>query len=235
MKQTLKRTIIAGAALALLTSPAVALAKNGISVNEDVNEVRAQTTSPSPRPSTVSDSDPSRDLQASLETELRDQLEQKSEQRQTALAADKTELWQKLDNVKKKACENHAAAINKLMALMDKRRQDALDQVTKIADAVQMFYVKKSLSVANYDDLVTKIKATEAVAEQATQAQQQIPSLDCSGDHPRADVADFKDKRSTSIDAVKAYRDAVRDLVKAVKAATEATQASVSATDGGDQ
>jgi chromosome segregation ATPase len=238
MKQTLKRTIIAGAAAALLAAPAMVSAEEGSGGTGSTGS-GVQTTSPSPKPSESPNS--GTDRQRQFETQLQEQLQQMRQARQTTVQTAKADLQEKLDNAKKKACENHQTTINRLMNVMDKRRQNALDRITKIAEAVEAFYVKKQLSVANYDDLVAKVNAAKAVAESATQAQQQIPSLDCSGDHPRADVADFKEKRSGSIDAVKAYRDAVKDLVKAVKTAVGGdTHASTSPTpkpdtEGGNQ
>lgn len=223
MKQTIKRTIMAGAALALLASPAVVLAKDGVSGGDDTT-VHAETESSSPSPS----ESPRPERVRQLEDQLKDRLEKQQEQIQSKLDDKKAELEQKLDDGKKKACENHVSTINKLMTVMDQRRTNALGQITKIANAVEAFKVKKNLDVANYTDLVAKVDAAKAVAESAVQAQQQIPSLDCSGEHPRADVADFKDKRSASTNAVKAYRDAVKDLVKAVKAAAEAQTTSPS-------
>lgn len=232
MKQTIKRTIITGVTASLLLSPAAVFAEDGT----DSGNVSSggQATSSPVSPTTG----PQSGRVQHFEQQLKDQLQEMKQERQSALQDKRADLQEKLDNAKKKACENHVATINKLMTNMDNRRQNALDQITKISDAVQAFYTKKQLSVANYDDLVAKVSAAKSLAETATQAQQQIPSLDCSGDHPRADVADFKDKRSTSIDAVKAYRDAVKDLVKAVKAAAEAAQPSPSPSttpEGGDQ
>jgi hypothetical protein len=230
MKHIIKRTMFAGATFALLVTPVVVSAHEGHTVMAQTEP----TTSVSPSPSTSST--PSTDRASKFEAALRDRLAKQQELRQANLQDVKQNLRERLDASKKKACENHQTTINRLMTVMDKRRENALDRITKISDAVQAFYVKKDLTVANYDDLVANVTAAKTVAESATAAQQAIPSLDCSGDHPRADVADFKEKRSASIDAVKAYRDAVKDLLKAVKTAASDAKASPSTTpEGGDQ
>lgn len=55
-----------------------------------------------------------------FEAELKDKLEQASEKRQSSLSEATKELRQKLDDAKKKVCENHQTTINHLMGLMDK-------------------------------------------------------------------------------------------------------------------
>lgn len=225
MKQTIRKTFITGAAFALLVSPTAVLARDGLSGGSD-SEVHAEMESPSPSVSPSKTPRPER--QRAFETELRDQLEKKSQERQSDVKVSKTEKQEKLSDAKKKACENHITTISNLKTVMDKRRTNTITRISKIADAVQAFKVKKNLDVTNYDELVAKVNAAKAVAESAAQAQQQIPSLDCSGDHPRADVADFKEKRAASIDAVKAYRDAVKALVGAVKTAAGSTETSQS-------
>ncbi len=207
MKQTIKRILITGAALAFIGMPTMVAAEE------------ANTSSPSPS-STVKPTDRT----AKAREELQAKLEAQKQARQEKVEAVKTEAKERLEDAKKRACENHQTTINRLMDVMDKRRENAFDRITKISDAVQAFYVKKQLTVANYDDLVAAIAAAKTAAQTATASQLAIPALNCSGDHPRADVADFKEKRAGSIDAMRAYRDAVKELVKAVKTAAEAAK-----------
>lgn len=225
MKQTLKRTIIAGAAVLLLVTPSIASARDGMD-DGGSGEATSPSVSPTSSPK-IDDRKVSR-----YETELRSQLQERSKERETVKSKeveqekDKEKIHEKLDTEKKKECENHLNTINRVMDNMNKRRQNAFDRITKVSEAVQAFYVKKGLTVENYDDHVAKVSAAKSVAQSATEAQVAVPTLNCDGDHPRADVADFKEKRSVSIDAVKAYRDAVKALVKAVKAAAETTKVS---------
>lgn len=225
MKQTLKRTIIASAAVMLLVTPSIASARGGMD-DGDSTETASPSVSPTSSPK-VDDRKVNR-----FETELRSQLQERSKEREAVKSKeveqekDKEKLHEKLDAEKKKVCENHVNTINRVMDTMNKRRQSAFDRITKVSEAVQAFYVKKGLTVENYDDLVAQVSAAKSVAQSATEAQVAVPTLNCDGDHPRADVADFKEKRSASIDAVKAYRDAVKALVKAVKAAAETTKVS---------
>ncbi|MCA9335206.1 hypothetical protein KC953_03625, partial [Candidatus Saccharibacteria bacterium] len=94
-------------------------------------------------------------------------------------------------------------------------------RISNVISAVEEFYQSKNLSVADYDTLVAEVNAAKTLAQDAVASQLAVPELDCDGDHPRADVENFKEKRDASIDAMKAYRDAVKKLVDAVKAAAE--------------
>lgn len=210
MKQAVKHIAVVGTAVVFLLIPSIASAHDG---SDSGSSISSRSTAKI---------DPER--QQKFQSELQTRLEKAKEQRQEALDTKKEELRQKLTDTKKKACENHQNTINRLMTVMDKRRQNAFDRITQISDSVQAFYTKKSLVVADYEDLVAKVNAAKAIAQTATAAQQAIPDLDCSGDHPRADVASFKEKRADSIDAMKAYRDAVKALVQAVKSAADATK-----------
>ncbi len=216
MKQMIKRTFIVGAALTLLLSPAVVSARDG-STTVQAEEVPTASTSPSPSPSETPK--PARVQQ--FEDQLKAQLLQMKQQRQADVETVKADLNEKLAGAKQKACENHQTTINRLMSVMDTRRQKTFDRITQVTTAVEAFYTKNKLSVSNYTDLVATVDAAKAVAQTAMASQKAIPELDCSGDHPRADVTDFKQKRADSIDAMKAYRDAVKALVQAVKTAAD--------------
>lgn len=216
MKYTLRRSIIAIAALLVIVAPAASAQDGGSGTATDSSETEV-SSSPNASPTTSTDV---RRKQA--ESKLRDQLEQLKTERQAAqatLIANKAELRQKLDDAKKKICENRQTQINHLMTVMDKRRQNAFDNISHISDAAQTFYTNKGLSVSGYNDLVAAVNAAKTAAQTAMQTQQAVPDFNCDGDHPRADVADFKEKRADSIDAMKAYRDAVKALIKAIKTA----------------
>jgi chromosome segregation ATPase len=188
-------------------------------------EVRAANTATNPSSPTPPAQDSS-DRQKRFEAQLRNELVQKQKERTEAGQQTKgLNAWdkkaEKLDEAKKKVCEKRINTINRLKEKMDQRRQNVLNRITKISEATQTFYTDKQLIVTNYDELMAKVAAAKVVAESAVQSQQQIPSLDCNGEHPRAEVSEFKERHSTAIDAIKAYRDAVKELVRAVKAAVE--------------
>lgn len=244
MKYMFKTIAASIFALSLVIAPSAVWARDEMRPDDPEREVRTATVSPSPTSSTPPPKD-SDDRQKRFEAELRGELEQKKKERasseqQTKSLEAQNKKTEKLDEAKKKACENNINTINRLKEKMDQRRQNVLNRITKISEAIQTFYNEKQLSVTNYDELVAKVSAAKAVAETAVQSQQQIPSLDCNGDHPRAEVSTYKERHSTAIDAVKAYRDAVKELVRAVKAVAESasqesTPSPTPTTEGGVQ
>jgi predicted transcriptional regulator len=179
------------------------------------------SVSPSPSASPSPSTD---DRKERFEAELNSQLSQMKQERRETVQANAQELKQRLDDAKKKVCEAHQTQINTLMNNMDKRRQNAFERIGSVSDAVQAYVTKNNLTVPNYADLVAKVDAAKTIAQTAMDAQQNTPEFDCSGEHPRADVTDFKSKRSDSIDAMKAYREAVRALVQAVKAVADTSK-----------
>ena len=148
---------------------------------------------------------------------LRIDLEAKKQARQTEINDSRAELTQRLEGAKKRACEARQDKLNDLMSKMDTRRESVFERITKVSDAVQQFVADKELSVPEYERLIANVNAAKVLAEATATEQKAVPDLDCSGEQPRADVDDFKQKRADSIDAMKAYRDAVKALAKAVR------------------
>lgn len=229
MKYTSKFIAASIFALSLVVVPSTVWAREEMPNGNPPTEVRTATTSPSPSGSTPIEED-SGNQQRRFEAELRSKLEQKQKERTSALQqTERRELQvkrtEKLDEAKKKACEKNINNLNRLKEKMDQRRQNVLDRISKVSEAIQTFYIDKHLVVTNYDELVAKINAAKGLAESAIQSQQQIPSLNCNGDHPKAEVSTYKEKHAAAIDAMKAYRDAVKELARAIKEVAEgATQ-----------
>lgn len=212
-------------ALSLVVAPSAVWAREEMLNGNPPTEVRTATASPSASGSTPIEKD-SNNQQRRFEAELRSKLEQKQKERtssfqQTEGRESEVKKAEKLDEAKKKACEKNINNLNRLKEKMDQRRQNVLERITKVSEAIQAFYTDKQLVVTNYDELVAKVNAAKGLAESAIQSQQQIPSLNCDGDHPRAEVSTYKEKHAAAIDAVKAYRDAVKELALAIKEAAE--------------
>ncbi|MDB5176513.1 MAG: hypothetical protein JWN75_181 [Candidatus Saccharibacteria bacterium] len=213
-KQTLTRVIIASITLAIIIVPTVAFARGG-----EQTEIESTSSSKGK----VNVSTVVTDQKSRAEVEIRDKLETEKQEVQQKVAKLETEAKQKLDDTKRQICEKQQSGINTVMENMDARRQKAFDHITTVSEAVQAFYTKKGLSVENYDSLVAAVTTAKSAAQAAMVTQQSVPTFHCSGDHPRADISDFKEKRAASIDANGAYRDAVKYLIKAVKTAVKGT------------
>lgn len=165
--------------------------------------------------------------------ETRATLQSRKEERAAKLETKRADLNERLDSAKKKICERHQSRVNNIMSAMNKRRKNAFDRITSASDKILAFSNKKSLSFENYDAIVAKIDAAKSAAESTMSAQQSSVTLNCDGEHPRADMSEFKEKRSDSVDAMMLYRDSVKELATAVKQA--AKDARVATQEGSEQ
>lgn len=209
MKYTFKRAIITVMAVALLV-PVAASAHEG--------HDHSVTDGPSKSESITDKAERYRkDFQATLDR-------QKTE-RKTKMQDKREQAKQKLGTAEKNLCERHQKKINTLIGTMNDRRQNTFDRITKISDAVQRYYTKQAISYDGYYEVVAKVAAAKSTAESAMQTQRSTTPFDCNGDQPRADMSLFKEKRSGSIDAMKLYRSAVKELVTVVKQAVKANHA----------
>lgn len=210
MKQPIKRILLVSVAAILTASPVAVSAHSGHD-----HAVSDEPTSSTERPS--------------RSTRANDQmLDRYDKQRHDRLDAmeDKSErLRERLDSAARHICEKHQNAINRVMSNMNNRRQSTLERISKISEAVQKFYKDKNLNTEGYTELIAEVEAAKNTAVSATTKQRGVSPLDCNGGHPRADLAEFAQRRTSAINAMKTYRDAVKNLVKAVKmAAQEDTQ-----------
>lgn len=220
MTHVIKRAIIAIVAVVLLV-PTVASAHAGH--DHDTDESTVTTTMSEINPEQVKKY--AEDLKAKLKTQKDDRMANMEQAR--------ADLKERLSDLKKKICEKHQDRINTLISGMNKRRQNVFDRITKASDAVQAFYTEKSLSVENYDEILAKVTAAKEAAETAMSNQKEAETLNCSSDQPRADMSVFKEVRSTSVDAMRLYRDTVKELVAAVKEAAAAAKTTTETTEEG--
>lgn len=139
----------------------------------------------------------------------------------------------KLDDAKKKICEKRQANIKKHMTNTAARGERQLTVFTKIAERVQKFYVDKNLSVANYDELVAAMETAKADARKAVDAAKtDSTTFQCGADNPKGLADTFKERLKVEIEALKAYRTSVKNLIVAVKSAAEQAEATKPETSG---
>jgi hypothetical protein len=84
---------------------------------------------------------------------------------------------------------------------------------------VQDFYAKKGKISATYEDKVAAVNAAKVTAEADVKALRGLTKFDCTGSDPKGDGAAFKAALDKANDSLKAYRTALKDLIKDVKAA----------------
>lgn len=203
MKQIIQKTIIASVLAALITVPAVSFAHDGVDHSN---------------PATTSEK------RSEMAEQLRQKLDEQKQAMQEKMSSVKTEAKQRLDDSKKRICEKHQSTINNVIKNMGTRRQNTFDRIMKVSDAVQKFYSDKQLTSDNYTNLLEVVNDAKVAAQSSMTEQQSLPSIDCNGDHPKSDVADFRQKREVSVDAMRTYRDAVKQLTTTVKQAAQTTK-----------
>lgn len=204
MKQSIKRTVVAILSICLLV-PTGAGAHPGHDHGTTDGEPTESQTERAERYK--------KDLQATLQS--------KKDERKANAETRRADPKERLDNEKKKICEHHQSKINRIVSNMNDHRQYIFDRITNMSDAVQRFYTEKNLSIDNYNETLAKVAAAKSAAEEAMSAQHAATTLNCNGNQPRADMSEFKEKRSSSIDAMTLYRAAVKELVSAVKQAAK--------------
>ena len=137
---------------------------------------------------------------------------------------------EKLDDKKKALCESRQTIVNKSMGEVVSRSQSHFDRITEVYNKATKFYADKSLTVSNYAALVAKVEAAKTAASTADKSLAAAPKLSCDSDGPKADMQAFRNKRLDKVEALGAYRDAVKALVKAVREAAKTVESTVDAT-----
>ena len=99
----------------------------------------------------------------------------------------------KLDDAKKKICEQSEAKIQNTFKNINESSQTHLNTMNKISEKVQVFYQNKSLEAANYEELVAEVTRTQTQAQNAIQASVQTSSqFGCSQDNPKETANQYK-------------------------------------------
>lgn len=162
--------------------------------------------------------------------------QQSAEERQTTAqqtAADRKEAAQtRLADAKLKACQNRQKAITNIMTRIADRGQKQVDLFSTIAERTEKFYTDKGKTLANYDTLVADVAAKKTAAQTAVDAvKSSSTTFDCSGEDPKGVVSSFKESLKSEIDALKAYKTSVKNLIVGVKS----VQSTTSSENGGQQ
>jgi hypothetical protein len=218
MKQ-LSRTIITLTAAVTLSLAGSAAAQHGVddstsSSSEVHNSSVTQVATETETTSTTSD-----DSGASNPTR------QEAEQKVAELKANHKE--QTADH-RKNVCEAHKQGLTTKFTNIVNNSQKIQDRITGVLDKTVKYKTDNNLSPANFDSLLaTAMTAQQTLADSITALKAVTPSLDCNNVSVATDVATFKTAAKTTRDNLKAYRTAVKAVVKSVldtKKADEGSQ-----------
>lgn len=146
-------------------------------------------------------------------------VEEKKAQIQQKVTQQKTVAKERLDAAKQKTCNRYAKNIIAMMNRVTDRRGAQVEHITEIAAKTKAFYVKKGYVLSNYHELSDDTSAKKAAAEAAVAAAKSVSQFDCGSDGPKAQLQTFREARASTIDAIKDYRQSVKELIKGVKSA----------------
>ena len=134
------------------------------------------------------------------------------------------EVKGRLDEAKKKVCENRATAIKRLMNQAAEQGTKKLNTFGTYTTRIQEFYSNNTLVVANYDALVAAVAAKKVAAQTAIATVKDNTSFDCNAENPVNKINAFNGQVKTMVEALKEYRASIKNLLIAVKQAADAAQ-----------
>lgn len=150
--------------------------------------------------------------------------ETRAEEAQTNAQERRDAAKTRLEDAQLRACENRQRVIKNIMSRIADRGQKQLGLFTKISERVQKFYTDKGLTLSNYDELVADVNAKKAAAQAALdEIKSTSTEFECDGDDPKGVVEHFREALKTKIEALKAYRTSIRNLIVGVKSVQSTT------------
>lgn len=139
----------------------------------------------------------------------------------------------RLEGAKLRACENRERVINNILDRLAKRGERRLGVYSKIYERILDFYDKHELPVPNYDGLVADTNAKKTAAESAV-AKIKSGEVDfsCDGSDPKGVAAGFKAGLKAEIQALQAYHQSIKELIKSIKTAVADTANNPTSSEG---
>ena len=123
-----------------------------------------------------------------------------------------------------KICENREKTINNKVNAFGGHAESYLNRLDGIFEKVQAYQTEQQLPVSNYDELVQAVAGAQTDATTAVAALKVVAvNIDCSADDPAAGLSTVKEAAHEARDALKAYRTALKNLVKAMIQASDTT------------
>ncbi|MEK7059572.1 MAG: hypothetical protein AAB971_02340 [Patescibacteria group bacterium] len=123
-----------------------------------------------------------------------------------------------------KRCESHKQGLTTKFSRISANSQKIKDHIDSVFTKAQAYQQAKNLHPDNYDALVaTATNAQAAAATSITTLKNLTPTIDCNNESTASDVAAFKMAAADARDKLKAYRTAVKDVLKALQSARKST------------
>src|SRR3990167_8630099 len=120
------------------------------------------------------------------------------------------------------ACQNREAAIKNLIARIVDRTQKQANLYSTIAERTQNFYTDNNKQLAGYDELVADVNAKKEASQGAIdELKASARQFTCNSKTRRELAQNFNDNLDKTIEALQAYRQAVKNLVAGVRSLHE--------------
>lgn len=131
------------------------------------------------------------------------------------------ERKQHLTDLKLKVCQEKSAIILKRSTQLGEMVANMEKKFTSIIDGVKGYYVKKKLTLTNYDELVAAIETKKsAISPLLEVAKADVSSFSCSGENPAEQLKKYRTDMQAVITALQDYRESIKDLIVAIKGLT---------------
>lgn len=153
--------------------------------------------------------------------DLAEQFREQARERMEALRAKGKEHSQE---VRQKSCEVRKAGLERRLNRKVASAQKHQGVFDKIYARVVSFHDTKNLNTANYDELKAKVDTAQTNASTQILALQGLDiSVDCTQSNVADQLSAFKQSLGETRDALKAYRSALVEFIKAVHQSAESS------------
>ncbi|MDB5169157.1 MAG: hypothetical protein JWO41_513 [Candidatus Saccharibacteria bacterium] len=186
-------------------------------------ETEMHTVSSSGKQTTVEDN-------TAHSQELKDQAQTKIDELR------KEKKTQLTDAERQKRCEGRKVGIENRFDNIVNKSQNIQDRITAIYTKGQDFVTANNLQPTDYAALTAAADAAKAKSVDSIAAlKAATPTIDCTNKDVAAGIQSFKTAAEQTKTDLKAYRDAVKAVFKAIHAAAEAAKPADTTTTGGNQ
>lgn len=179
-------------------------------------------TTGSPTSKTLS-SEELREQAANRKTEVQANAEAKRKELQSQMETKKQEIRQKLGDQRLKICKERQDKINKVVDDSKTRAQRVLERLQAIETKVRAYYDNNGVVLANFDALSASIDEKEAAAIAAVSVTGDT-QFSCDSDDATRPGWIVSGTIKAQHAALKAYRDSIRELIKAIRETKQTTE-----------
>ncbi len=154
------------------------------------------------------------------QAKIQERIEERQKKLEERFNERRTKIEEKLAGKRLERCERLETRINNLLDRSVERSRDKLAVFQRIEEGVKEFYVNKGLSAEGYEAALANADAKEADAIAAidAMAEQNFECDEAESSNPGEMISEAAHTRH---EALKAYRESIKELIKVVKQALE--------------